>query len=255
MKTIFYPLFVFILLLCACQKKLIKPTDSKELQFLTVVGDTATVVADQENIREQPNGKILGSLKKGEKIVVSGRLGNWLQFNSQRFKNAFIWGPSLGYPYMNFYSPFFYFDSLKSNFHSIKYFQTIFAQEGLHRQETSNNYELFFKDVGFGSHQETVLEVTTITNEVVEHGITFFIHSSTHNIHKVKVDFLKPIKGFEKTLIKCELPIKNIVEKTGGHLIWPSGNLVEGLTIDLERNEWESDWFSSVWFSIEDVDL
>lgn len=71
----------------------------------------------------------------------------------------------------------------------------------------------------------------------------------------VKVDFLKPIKGFEKILIKCELPIQKNLEKNGGHSIWTSGNLVEELTIDLERNEWESDWFSSVWFSIEDVDL
>jgi hypothetical protein len=255
MKTILLSIFFLGLLFNSCQKKVTKSTESKEQEFLTAVGDTASVVVSKENVRQEPNGKILGSLKEGEKIVVRERLGNWIQFDSKKFDNAFIWGPSLGYKYINFYSPFFYFDSLKSNFHSIEYFQTILAQKGLRRQETSTSYELFFRDIGFGSHEETVLEVTATTNEVVEHGITFFINSTNDKIHKVKVDFLKPVEGFEKSLKKCGLIMKKIVDQNGGHLIWPFGSLVNELMVDLERNEWESDWFSSVWFSIENMDL
>lgn len=250
-------LFTSIWLFTSCQSKAVKPSAAQEEKpgFLSVVGQTATVKVERENVRREPNGTVLGTLKKGDQITINGRLGNWLKFNSEEFEDAYIWGPSLGFPYLNFYNPYFYYDSLASDFRPVKYFQTIFSQDGTRRQETRSNYELRFNEIGFGSHEETVLEVTTTSRELVEHGITLFVNSTNNKIYMVKVDFLKPLRSVQQALLKCELPISEGAEENGGHVIWPAGKLIPKLIVDLERQEWNSKLFSSVWFKKEDGEM
>jgi len=65
---------------------------------------------------------------------------------------------------------------------------------------------------------------------------------------KVKVDYFKPIKGYENALKKSELPVIEPPEENSGHLIWLAGQLLPGLTVDLERKEWDSKMFSSIWY-------
>jgi hypothetical protein len=234
--------------LLACQKEIRKPSEKYKTEFLAAIGDTAKVTVKHENVRKEPNGQILGTLKKAEQIIISGRIGNWLQFNSPRYRETYIWAPSLGFPYLNAYSPFFYYDSIKSSFYPINYFQTIFAQEGEKQNETSESYEIFFEDIGFGSHQETVLELMNESKEVVRHGIILYVKNPTNEIQKVRVDFFSPVNGYQSALKKCDIPAPDIVEQNGGHLIWPEGTLLRDLTVDLERKVWESNLFSSVWY-------
>lgn len=240
--------FISLFMLITCQKEIRRPSEKHKTEFLSAVGHTAKLIVQHENVREEPNGKVLGSLRKGDQVIISGRIGNWLQFNSPQFAEAYIWAPSLGFPYINAYNPFFYYDSTKSSFYPIKYFQTIFAQNGEKQNETSESYEIFFDDIGFGSHQETVLEVVNESKEIVPHGIILYVKNPTSEIQKVRVDFFSPVKGYKSALKKCDLPVSDIIDQTGGHMIWPKGTLLQDLTVDLERKVWESNFFSSVWY-------
>lgn len=243
------------LLLISCTSKTVKTEgdmqtmeEAEEIVLPPDAGKILTVQVKSENVRREPNGKKLGQLRNGDEIKVIKRLGNWIQFSNEKYKGAYIWAPSVGYAYENLYSPFFYYDSTQKLFREMSYFQSIFSQKGQRREETTSNYELFFKNLGLGSHESVVLNVVTESKQVVEHGVTFFVNKSDEKVTKVKVDYFKAVEGYENALKKSELPVVEPPEENSGHLIWMAGQLLPGLTVDLERKEWDSKLFSSIWY-------
>ncbi|MGH1365408.1 MAG: hypothetical protein ACRBF0_17735 [Calditrichia bacterium] len=234
--------------LLGCQPKTAKPTTSPTESLTTDAGRPVMVQVNSENVRALPNGKRLGSLRKNAEITVLRRVGNWVQFSNKRFKEAYIWAPSVGYEALNLYGPNFYLDQKKEKFKSVEFFQNIFSQQGSKRQETSGSYELFFKDIGLGSHEVIVLDVVTESQQKVEHGITLFIDKLKNKVNRVRVDFFKPVNGYKAGLKKCELTTQEPSENNSGHVIWNSGTLLTNISVDLERKEWDSKYFSSVWY-------
>ena len=242
-------ILLIIALFCGCVPRAGKVVTEKtdDTVFLTDNGMQLEVVVDKENVREKPNGKIIGVLTKGAKIVVVKHAGNWVQFTNDRFKNAWIWAPSVGFDYINLYNPMTYFEPVKRSFYNIAYFQRLFSQKGKIRQDFETSYELFFDELGLGSHETTVLDVVEATDQIVQQGVTLFVERKSDRITRVKVDYFKPVKGISEALKKSELPEKKPTEINNGHVIWRE-NLIPGLIIDLERKEWNSDWFSGIWF-------
>lgn len=229
-------------------KTVTPPAVEEELVPLTDNGKVLQVQVKSENIRAKPNGTRLGQLKKGNPITVIKRVGNWIYFKNNKYDGAYIWAPSVGYTYENLYSPFFYYDTTRNQFYDVSYFQTIFSQKGQRRQDIPSAYELFFKDIGLGSHEAVILDVVVESQQVVEHGITLYINPETDKIEKVRVDYYRPVDGYKTALKKSELPVKDPVASNNSHLIWPAGTLLPRLTVDLERKEWDSKQLSSIWY-------
>lgn len=226
------------------------PDKEVEMEIATDAGKLLTVEVASENVRRKPNGVKLGAVRKGEQVTVIKRIGNWVKFKNQKFDQAYIWAPSVGYQYQNIYSPFFFFDSTKSRFRSIEYFRKMFSQRGQKRQETASSCEIFFKDTGLGSHEETILDVVNASEQIVEHGVTLYVNKDGDYVEKVRVDFLRPISGYNTVLKKSELPIKEPTSSDGGHVIWDAGVFLDNLIVDAEREKWESKRYSSVWFKL-----
>ena len=93
-----------------------------------------------------------------------------------------------------------------------------------------------------------VIEVVTEQKSTVNNGVTVFVNDSTGNIFKVKVDFYQPIEGLKNALKKCELPNLVASENNEGHVIWSNGQFNKSLIVDMERKEWKSNLFTSIWF-------
>ncbi len=208
----------------------------------------AVVTAEKENVRDEPNGQIWGQLRRGQRIEVERRQGNWILFNNEKYDSMFVWGPSVGFPYLNLYSPGVYFSIAYHRFFPLIYFQTIFGSDGEVIQETDSTYQLFFGDLGLGSHQETVMEVTTTTTEQIQHGVTFLISKKDSLIERVCVDFPRPVQGINKALKKCHLPEKAPTFQDDARVRWENGSIFPGLTVELERQEWRSEAFSRICF-------
>ena len=100
-----------------------------------------------------------------------------------------------------------------------------------------------------GSHETTVLNVVEASDEIVAHGVTLFVERNTERITKIKVNYFQPMDGIENALAKSELPNIQPTEENNGHVIWRE-TLVPGLIVDLERREWDSNWFSGLWFML-----
>lgn len=235
-----------------CQPKILKkPALAGKTAFR--LPDSALVTVPRENVRQKPNGKILGTLRKGQKIFIDKRLGNWLLFHNRRFDHAYIWAPSAGFQYINLYNPATYFDSTRNQFYPVDYFRRLFGDPGLLRQELSTEQQLFFDQIGLGSHEEVVMDVVTETTQNIRHGITLYIDTRTDAVRQVRIDFFRLVKGTSAALRKCGLPFRDPSESNEGHVVWRVGEIFPGLKIDLERKEWESDWFRSVRFRENDM--
>jgi len=249
----FFLVALLLSIFLSCQPKFLKqPPPPVETTFL--LPDSALVTAARENVRQKPNGKILGTLRRGKTIYLDKRQGNWLQFHNQKFKRAYIWAPSAGFPYINLYNPATYFDTTKNEFYRVEYFQQLFGSPGIPRQELSTEHQLFFDEIGLGSHEEVVMEVVTETRQNVHHGITLYIHTRNQSVRQVRIDFFRPVKGIAAALRKCGLENRKPSEENEGHVLWYSGMLFPGLKINLERKEWKSNWFSTIWFQKGEVE-
>jgi hypothetical protein len=260
--TIFLFLTFLFLLVFSCASKTSQSTagqniaDSQimeipeEVFLSTDAGKILTVNVKEENVRAYPNEKIIGKLSVGDTIVVKKRVGNWVQFTNDRFSEAFIWGPSVGYPYQNLYSPGFYYNAENKQFYDVEYFQRMFSQKGQRRLDVQSYYELFFKNIGLGSHDVTIGDTGPSSQGMVEHGITLFVDKKSQKVLKVRVDYLRPVQGYAEALKKSELPVKVPGGVDRVHFSWPAGELLDHINVNLERQEWDSQWLSSIWFML-----
>ena len=133
----------------ACNPQTAKVTTEaipdKDVEIATDAGKIVTVAATAENVRKKPNGEKIGSVRKGQQLTVIKKVGNWVKFENEKFDAGYIWAPSVGYNYKNIYNPFFFYDSTRSAFHSVDFFQKAFSQRGQKRQETSSSCEIFLR--------------------------------------------------------------------------------------------------------------
>lgn len=238
---------LFLLIFHSCQPKIVKKEMPVKLPAILTLPDSLKMVKS-ENVRETPNGVAFGKLHKNETIYVMGQVGNWLLFHNPRFDSVYVWAPSAGLPYLNLFSPATYFDTTSQQFYPLPYFRKLFGSQGKMIDHGREGKELFFGDLGLGSHRETVLEVVNATAQTVQHGIHLFLSSGDQAVIRVKVDFRHPVEGMQLALRKCGLSFKPADREDEARLIWNKGALFPNLIIELERKDWNSSRFSSVIF-------
>lgn len=210
------------------------------------MSSTAIITEKKENVRLTPNGKVIGSVRQGDKIEIKNRHANWLLFSNEKFDSAFVWAPSAGFEYINLYNPLVYYDSTVEKFYALEYFRKLFGSIGIPSAGISAESEIFFNDVGLGSHNSIVLQVLDQQIEIVHHGIALYLDNSTQEIFQVNIDFLRPIRGNKNVLMKCGLPDRPYSSTDQRRVSWKVNTLVAGLEVRLERKEWESDWFNAI---------
>ena len=238
-------LMLFMLIIAACQPKTVKEKP-RSVTPVIKTPNMAIISVESENVRLAPNGKPIGQLLKGDTLRIVKRHVNWLFFESDFFESGYIWAPSAGFEYINLYNPFTYYDSTAAEFYPLNYFTSLFGSNGESRSTLSMETEIFFDEMGLGSHEEIVMEVVNEQVEMVKHGIILYLREPDKQIFKIKIDFLRPVKGIKKALEQCGLSNLPFSKEDGGHVVWKSGTLIEGLELDLERKEWESEWFSAL---------
>ncbi len=250
MKYIGILVSMAVLMWWGCQPRTVKPTQppAPPAEAYTIPSDSGKVkvVLKTENVREAPNGPKIGTIRKGEKITVIRRMGNWVEFDSRYYVGGFIWAPSVGYPYINLYSPTVYYDTTYHQFKPLHYFQQLFSQKGDTIEQGPQTVAIFFTNIGLGSHTETEVEVVTAREKVIQHGVTLFLNPRTRRVEAVKIDFYQPITGIAAALKKCQLPNLPPDEETESYVAWKPGKLFPQLSVRLERQEWKSNRFVAV---------
>jgi hypothetical protein len=109
-----YPLlgyfcFIFIIFVIAVYYLGCAPSPPKlppELPSVTPVEQvselTADVIVPQENVREYPNGPIIGKVQEGNTVKIISPKGNWMYCVIGDSLEGCIWAPSLGFPILSF---------------------------------------------------------------------------------------------------------------------------------------------------------
>ncbi len=255
MKYIYFLaiLFSLLLVLTGCQPEQIKKPPTPQIPAVAKTPGTAVITAQSENVRFAPNGQILGQVHRGDSIRIEKRVVNWLLFYNDEFDSSYVWAPSAGFDYINLYSPYTYYDTTARQFYPVSYFRNLFGREGQKDSILSTESTLFFGDVGLGSHEDIVMEVTQKEIEEVEHGITLHIREPEGYIFQVEIDFFAPEKGIKSALQKCGLPDLDYSAATPRDVVWDKNVIIPGLKIRLERKVWESSSFSGIWFITEEI--
>ena len=75
------------------------PTDRDSQDISTI---TAEIIVPQENIRQFPNGSIIGKIMGGESVAIIAPKGNWMYCNISDTLEGWIWAPSLSFPKFTF---------------------------------------------------------------------------------------------------------------------------------------------------------
>jgi hypothetical protein len=238
--------FIFLILFLGCQPKVGKKDKLPSVPVLKTP-QVAVLQVESENVRLTPNGEKIGQLLMGDSLNIIKRQGNWLYFYNDFFDSSYIWAPSAGIDYINIYNPLSYFDPIAGQFYPVSYFRSLFGNPGEQKNPSSGKSEIFFGKLGLGSHEDLVIEVVNAQTVTNTHGITLFTDRPENSIYKIKIDFFKPIKGMDNALEKCGLYTAPPDLQNGGHVFWNAGTIIPNLRIDLERREWESEWFSGLW--------
>ena len=243
----------------SCQPKVSKPlappTAPTKALRIPALPDSALVIVDTENVRATPNGKIVGKLYNDDMVYPEGRVGNWIRFHNFYYREGYVWGPSIGLPYLNLYDPRYYFDPRSQQFYSLDYIKKFLGSEGEVQKVNTEEYRLVFRNLGLGSHTEEVWEVTTRTTERVEHQLVLYVRKQDgyDRIYQMRIDFYRPVKGVKEALKKCGLDYREPSRQSDEKVVWNPGVLIPGLQVELERKDWQSDIFSTVWYKLPGV--
>ncbi len=251
-------LLLVLALLWSCQPKVTRlvtpPVPPDTVQMIPALPDSAVVIVDTENVRETPNGKIVGKLYNDDMVYLDARVGNWIKFHNFYYQEGYVWGPSIGLPYLNLYDPRYYFDPRSGQFYAVSYIKKFLGSAGEEQKISDTEYRLIFRNLGLGSHTEDVWEVTNHTTERVEHQMVLYVRRQNgyDRIYQMRIDFYRPVAGVKEALKKCGLEYREPSIENEEKVVWKAGELLPGLQVELERTEWKSDVFSTVWYKLTD---
>lgn len=214
-------------------------TSKKIVRFQKVENRWVKVMAPSENVREKPNGRVIGKMFRGDSLLVKENFGNWLRFT---YKNhdAYIWAPSCGFKYINLYSPFTYIDTLKKQIIPFDEFKRLLGSRVDTVGGTSKLMQLEFKNLGLGEERQEILDVAKVYTQKVEKGIGIWYDVQKGLVNEVYIDLLRPVYGIKNALKKAGLPSNTHVYKSDNSQIviklYPDANLY----FILKRKEWKS---------------
>ncbi len=145
------------------------PKPPPEIPTVQVSADvTADVVVPQENIREYPNGPVIGKVQGGNTVKIISPKGNWMHCNVGDTLEGWIWAPSLGFPKFSFLDVQTYFPG--ANHHLIPYHDleqrlgmpSKITQESPHYQRIVFDNTLQNGSLPFGTYKFQRLELMVV---------------------------------------------------------------------------------------------
>jgi hypothetical protein len=242
-------LMVILVFLIACQKKALKQPPAPGVPRIATVPRKAVITRKVENVRFSPNGQILGQVFKGDTIYIEKRIVNWLLFHNSDFDSSFVWAPAAGFDYINLFNPLTYYDTTAQKFYPLTYFQRLFGNKGKEDSLSATEREIFFSsNLGLGSHEDIILDLTKEKKENIKHGIALYQSIPSGIITRIRIDFFQPAEGIRQALKKCGLPDRPFSSENPSQVVWKPHAQIKGLEIQLERLEWKSALFSAVQF-------
>ncbi|GAB4171635.1 MAG: hypothetical protein Kow00108_06120 [Calditrichia bacterium] len=214
----------------------------KKQRFSRIEDQWVKVTVPVENVRNKPNGRIIGQMKKGDSLLVDQNFGNWLEFN-YKGKNAYIWGPSCGFPYINLYNPYTYLDTIKKAILNISELKRLLGTKVDTVGGSVNLLQLEFVNLGMGERVEEVVEVVKVEKQKVEKGVQIWYNVAEDKVTEVYIDLLKPVYGEKQALKKAGLQSSfPVYKKDETQVVFKLFDDKDVFLI-LKRKEWKSSVF------------
>lgn len=220
---------------CAGTRKKAQP-ESFHPQWVTVTVQT-------ENVREYPNGPVIGKVERHDSLLAYKKYGNWFQIDFQG-REAYIWAPSCGFPYLNLYNPIVYLHPEKKGFRTLAELKTMLGDKIDTVGGTENYLQLMFTNLGLGEETVQILDVAAVKTETVEKGIVVWYSVPDDEIREIVIDLFRVLPSEKQALRKADVEEKlELVIRDDSQIVYrifPESELY----FILKRREWKSEEIS-----------
>lgn len=213
----------------------------KELYY--PIKDTTVSVNIEENIRDIPNGEIIGKTMKNEKFKLIGRRGNWVIVQNRDFPKGFIYGPSLGYNKINMFALSTWYDTQALGFYTLQQY-IYFLGKSAEISEYFNLKKYSFIDLGFGFSNEVIMDQNGKAETKKKSKGVYIIVNDDSFVREIHIDLKDKINHISdaESLLKVNLGKPSTNDNT--HVEWQ--NMFGLSKIQLLRSEFEADSFNQI---------
>lgn len=244
MNKFFFVVLVFLyIIFCGGCVNIANQFKVSEKEIYHPIKDTTLNVNIEENIRDIPNGEIIGKTMKNEKFKLVGRRGNWVCVQNRDFPKGFIYGPSLGYNKINMFALSTWYDTQASGFYDLQQYINFLGQA----KEISEYFNLkkySFIDLGFGFSNEVIMDQNGKAETRRKSKGVYIIVNDDGFVREIHIDLKDNINDISdaKNLLKVNLAKPSTSDNT--HVAWQDKF---GLSkIQLLRSEFGSDSFNQI---------
>ena len=240
-SIVFIPALIFS---CTQGKKSTKQIyEISQKNLYKAIKDTSVIITKEENVREVPNGEILGKTMKNERFDIVDKRINWVKIKNDDFPVGYIWAPSLGFEKINAYALNTWFDQEVKGFYQLQQYLNLMGNPS---EETDffGLERMNFFNVGFGREKEIMMDQEGKSQELTKLkgvGLVLYENRAVKEIH---LDLRKELNSYKEVqaLMDVELGTPNEVEAT--HVSW--FNQFGIPEIQLNRTEFEKDKFNQL---------
>jgi hypothetical protein len=246
-KQFFMTLLAFLFLgACAVNKK--KPQEDPRLRVAKAtpygrISEVSKAIPTVENIREIPNGEIIGETRKGEKFKLIGRYGNWVRVRNADFKDGYIWAPSFGYRHIDLYKLSTWYDTHEKAFYALSQYQNILGKAS-GKVDYFGNIRLVYDMLGLGF--EEVITMDMSGKETVEKkakGVGLVI-SEASIVFEISIEFKNALTNYQQLEEKLKIALGQPTSIDQSQVVWENKY---GLSkVRLLRKEFDSPQFGQV---------
>jgi hypothetical protein len=144
----------------------------------------------QENVRENPNGEVLGKSMLGEKFTLLERRANWLKVSNPDFPEGYIWGPSLGYPVVDLFALNTWYDRNTQAFFRFSQYRNFLGKES-RITDYFGSRRYIFADIGLGDVTDVTLDLQGQAQTQLRSRSVDIVVEASGLVKEIHVEFQK----------------------------------------------------------------
>ena len=246
MKKIFfeYMLLLFIpLLFLSCGQGIKSPRDFYEISqknLYKTISDTIVFISSEENVREVPNGEIIGKTMKNERFEILEKRMNWLNIKNKDFPSGYIWASSMGFDKIDAYSLNTWYDIDIKGFYRLDQYLNLLGSPS-EKVKYFGQDRLNFYNIGLGFEKEIVVDQDGKSDEIIRQKGVGIVLSENKIVKEIHLDLRNELDNYKEIekLVKIELGEPENIDDT--HVAWL--NRVGIPEIQLLRTEFKAQKF------------
>ena len=246
MRKIFFEYMLLLLgflMFLSCGQGIKSSTDFYEISqknLYKAISDTIVIISREENVREVPNGEIIGKTMRNERFEIKEKRMNWLNIKNADFPSGYIWASSMGFDKIDIYSLSTWYDIDVKGFYRLDQYLNLLGSPS-EKVKYFGQDRLNFYNIGFGFEKEIVMDQDGKSEAIIRQKGVGIVLSENKIVKEIHLDLRNELDNYKEIekLMKIKLGEPEKVDDT--RVAWL--NRVGIPEIQLTRTEFKAQKF------------